>query len=94
MKARAVMRLCWSVALLVLTGFAPPNSFGAAKVASPLSPADALAVFEAEPGLKVSLVAAEPLIDSPCALAFDEAGRLYVAENRGRRIHKFTMARQ
>lgn len=36
-----------------------------------------------EPGLTLELIAAEPVVDSPCALAFDEQGRLYVAENRG-----------
>lgn len=55
----------------------------AAAVPSPLSPADALKSFETAPGLKVELVAAEPLVASPCALAFDAKGRLFVAENRG-----------
>lgn len=54
-----------------------------APVPGPLSPERALATFDTEPGLRVELVAAEPLIESPCALAFDEQGRLYVAENRG-----------
>ncbi len=49
----------------------------------PLSPREALDSFVAEPGLRVELVAAEPLVDSPVAMAFDERGRLYVAENRG-----------
>jgi putative membrane-bound dehydrogenase-like protein len=48
-----------------------------------LSPADALAAFQYEPELRVELVAAEPLVMSPCAMAFDERGRLFVAENRG-----------
>ena len=30
-----------------------------------------------------ALVAAEPLVASPCAIAFDAKGRLFVAENRG-----------
>jgi putative membrane-bound dehydrogenase-like protein len=55
----------------------------AAPLPSPLSPDDALRAFEAAPGLQVELVAAEPLIASPCALAFDAKGRLFVAENRG-----------
>lgn len=55
----------------------------AAPLPSPLSPADALKAFEAAPGLRVELVAAEPLVASPCALAFDRKGRLFVAENRG-----------
>jgi putative membrane-bound dehydrogenase-like protein len=48
-----------------------------------LSPAEAVRTFELEPGLQVELVAAEPLTMAPCAVAWDEHGRLYVAENRG-----------
>ncbi|NBU29599.1 MAG: hypothetical protein EBS42_15725, partial [Caulobacteraceae bacterium] len=50
---------------------------------SPLEPADALRSFSLAEDLKIELVAAEPLVASPCALAFDERGRLFVAENRG-----------
>ena len=52
-------------------------------MAAPLSPDDALKSFQHEPDVRVELVAAEPLVQSPCALAFDERGRLFVAENRG-----------
>ena len=55
----------------------------AAPLPSPLSPADAQKAFEVVPGLYVELVAAEPLVASPCAIAFDTKGRLFVAENRG-----------
>ena len=55
----------------------------AAPLPSPLTPADALKAFVAAPGLRVELVAAEPLVASPCAIAFDAKGRLFVAENRG-----------
>jgi putative membrane-bound dehydrogenase-like protein len=48
-----------------------------------LSPEDALKSFELVDGLTIELVAAEPLITSPCAMTFDERGRLFVAENRG-----------
>jgi putative membrane-bound dehydrogenase-like protein len=59
------------------------SALAAAPVQSPLTPAEALKAFEAAPGLRVELVAAEPLVASPCALAFDKKGRLFVAENRG-----------
>ena len=45
-----------------------------------LPPAEALQAFETEPGFMVTLVAAEPLTMDPVALAFDERGRLFVAE--------------
>src|SRR3989442_11708231 len=52
-------------------------------LASPLTPDEELKTFKVEPPLRVELVAAEPLVESPCAMAFDEKGRLFVAENRG-----------
>src|SRR5687767_5871539 len=48
----------------------------------PLSPEGALSSFKLEPGLKIELVASEPLVIDPVAIAFDEFGRLFVAENR------------
>ncbi len=50
---------------------------------SPLTPAEALESFETGIGNTVDLVASEPLVESPCAMAFDERGLLYIAENRG-----------
>jgi putative membrane-bound dehydrogenase-like protein len=50
----------------------------------PLSPADSLATFRLEsPVLRLELVAAEPLVVDPVAMAFDAEGRMFVAENRG-----------
>ena len=48
-----------------------------------LSPTDALHSFITAADLTVELVAAEPLVTSPCALAFDGPHRLFVAENNG-----------
>lgn len=48
----------------------------------PLEPAAALASFEYPRDLELSLVAAEPLIVDPVAIAFDERGRMFVAEYR------------
>jgi len=49
--------------------------------AGPLSPADEKATFRlADPELTIELVASEPDIHSPVAAAWDEDGRLYVAE--------------
>src|SRR5688572_13229568 len=49
----------------------------------PLTPEQALRDFQVDPGLVVELVAAEPVVGDPVALAFDERGRMFVAENRG-----------
>ncbi len=53
------------------------------QVQTRLSPAEALATFELEPGYRIELAAAEPLIRDPVAIAFDERGRMFVVENRG-----------
>lgn len=52
------------------------------KLHSPLSPQEALKAFQLDPGLRIELVAAEPQVVDPVAMAFDERGRLYVVEMR------------
>ena len=42
-----------------------------------------MAALRLEPGLRIELVAAEPLVVDPVAFAFDEDQVLYVVENRG-----------
>lgn len=49
----------------------------------PTSPADAMKTFAVAPGFKLEQVAAEPLVNSPVAMEFDENGRLFVCEMRG-----------
>ena len=49
----------------------------------PTSPADALRTFEVQPGFMIDQVASEPLLADPVAMAFDENGRLFVAEMGG-----------
>src|SRR3954468_21462882 len=58
-------------------------SLFAASRAPFLSPEEALKTFQLEPGLRIELVVAEPLVVDPVAFAFDDQRRLYVAENRG-----------
>jgi len=48
-----------------------------------LSPEEALASFALEPGFEIQLVAAEPLVEDPVAIAFDGDGGLWVCEMRG-----------
>ncbi|WP_421829133.1 DUF7133 domain-containing protein [Larkinella sp.] len=47
------------------------------------TPAEELATFQIEPGLKVQLVASEPMVQDPVVITFDEDGRLWVVEMRG-----------
>jgi putative membrane-bound dehydrogenase-like protein len=79
-----VTRSCLAALLLVVgpghAGFAQP---AAGLPDGPLGPHAAPRSFRLRPGLRLELVAAEPLVASPVALAFDERGRLFVAENRG-----------
>src|SRR5688572_11033950 len=48
-----------------------------------LSPEESLKSFQLEPGLRIELVAAEPLVVNPVAFVFDGPRRLFVAEGRG-----------
>jgi len=48
-----------------------------------LTPAEALGAFEVAPGLRVELIAAEPLVRDPVAITFDPEGRMWVVEMTG-----------
>lgn len=51
--------------------------------APPLVPGEAMETLRVAPGFRVELVAAEPLVEDPVAMAWDERGRLYIVEMRG-----------
>jgi putative membrane-bound dehydrogenase-like protein len=68
--------LASAVAFLTASDFDP-------KPIEPKSPKDELATFRVPKGFKVELVASEPDVVDPVAIAFDEEGRLFVAEMRG-----------
>ncbi|MEQ1854132.1 MAG: PVC-type heme-binding CxxCH protein, partial [Chthoniobacteraceae bacterium] len=48
----------------------------------PLSPEEELKTFKLEKGFHVELVAAEPMVETPVAMSWDEQGRLFVCEMR------------
>jgi putative membrane-bound dehydrogenase-like protein len=48
-----------------------------------VEPANAIATFQLQPGFRLEQVAAEPLLASPVAVAWDEAGRMFVVEMCG-----------
>ena len=74
--------LAFSISLLLLA--AKENDWDALRDPSPaVSPEEELKSFRFEPNMSVELVAAEPLVQDPVAMAFDEFGRLWVVEMRG-----------
>ncbi len=70
-------------AVSMIAGTSVAASAPAKNRVTALSPSEALAGFQLDPGLRIELVAAEPLVVAPVAFAFDERGRLYVVEGRG-----------
>jgi putative membrane-bound dehydrogenase-like protein len=74
--------LTCAAALLLCLGAAPSQPDSGKTRRDPLTPEQARAAFRVAPGLRVELVAAEPAIESPVALSFDEDGRLWVVEMR------------
>jgi putative membrane-bound dehydrogenase-like protein len=60
--------------------FAPVVDVARTNGVRPLAPMEALLSLKTTAGYRVELVAAEPLIESPVAIAFGPDGRLWVAE--------------
>jgi glucose/arabinose dehydrogenase len=71
------VRCCFFVFVSLLLAARSPAIDG------PLSPEDSLKYLKTEPGLKVELVAAEPMVVSPFVVACDKKWRMYVVEDRG-----------
>lgn len=61
------------------TGLAT-NASGAEPESPPLSAQDSLATIHVQEGYEIQLVASEPLVKDPVAIAWDAEGRLWVAE--------------
>ncbi len=70
-------------AALQISAAEPKPAAGEMPRLKPLEPAEALKAFQVRDGFRMELVAAEPLVADPMALAFDERGRLYVVEMHG-----------
>lgn len=49
----------------------------------PMSPAESAKAFRVPAGMKVQLLASEPLITEPCGVCWDEHGRMFVCELHG-----------
>ena len=46
----------------------------------PKAPEESLKCFEVEPGFRIELIAAEPIVKDPVAIDFDQQGRMFVTE--------------
>lgn len=72
---------CAVLALALGAGDARPQGPQPSEpIKGPQSPEDARGLFQLDDGLRIELVAAEPLVRSPVAIAFDEDARLWVVE--------------
>src|SRR5438034_817121 len=85
----AMSRIYWLS--LLLPALVPPLCFGQQGsdarfdelvMTKPLSPAESLKAMHVRPGMKVELVAAEPLVVDPVAFDWGPDGRLWVVEMR------------
>src|SRR5438105_2284984 len=88
MRTTRVMTFCSILTLAgVVCAFRAADSAADSKPesssAGPLTPAQEVATFRVPQGFRVELVACEPQVIDPVAMAFDEDGRLFVAEMRG-----------
>lgn len=66
--------------LTLFVGFLPALAAEPDTIPPPLGPIEALTTFHLTPGFEIELVAAEPLIADPIALAWGADGRLWVVE--------------
>ena len=62
------------------TGFSEPRTVSQDPITVPLSPEESLKTFRLPKGYRLEVVASEPMIAEPAALAWDGNGRLYVAQ--------------
>src|SRR4051794_4799410 len=69
--------------LALLPAAAPPSSSQPLRNSEPLTPEKERATFRVPEGFRVELVASEPQVVDPVAMAFDERGRIFVAEMPG-----------
>jgi len=77
---RTVRAACLLAVLAAVVVAEEPRARKAAVEARGLSPAAAAAAMTLPPGFSVRLLAAEPDVRQPIAMAFDDRGRLWVAE--------------
>src|SRR5262249_54238951 len=79
---RVLLAATLAPVLLVAPAARPDGDKPPAAPKSQLTPAQAPQEFRGAPGRRIELVACEPQVESPVAMAFDEDGRLWVVEMR------------
>src|SRR4051812_31532164 len=70
--------------LAVDAGGAETNEVRATAAATPKTGSNLLGSFRIKNGFRIEVAASEPMVTAPVAMAFDENGRLFVVEMRGR----------
>jgi putative membrane-bound dehydrogenase-like protein len=75
--------LVCGLACLALRAAAPPAGVLPLSNGQPRSPDEERATFQVPPGFRLELVASEPHVVDPVAMAFDERGRIWLCEMRG-----------
>ncbi len=74
----------WGVILISLLGCTTASENQQEEGPSPTrTPTEEAASFQLDDGLTIELVAAEPMVQDPVVITFDEDGRLWVVEMRG-----------
>ncbi len=81
--ARALTGLLVFLSLSWSTAYAQPDYSSELPRVPPLSPQEAPSAFQIADGYRLELVAAEPLVVDPVAVAFDANQSMYVVEMRG-----------
>ncbi|MFO0843142.1 MAG: PVC-type heme-binding CxxCH protein [Gemmataceae bacterium] len=80
---RWCLLLVFGLALFALHAAGPPAGVLPLSNGLPRTPEQERATFQVPPGFRVELVAAEPNVVDPVAMAIDERGRIWVCEMRG-----------
>lgn len=83
-RIRRLLAVICSLSLAGLVGFTAEPAVSEADLPHipATEPASALSTFEVRPGVRLEIVAAEPLVVDPIAMCFDEDSRLFVVEMR------------
>lgn len=83
-----MLRIILSCSVTIILVACNTKEHGPVALDSPVAPEDAVSTFQIEPGFKIDLIAAEPLIADPVAMEIDEDGNMYVVENHGYPLDK------